>query len=228
MISLPLLPTPAQLCYSLLGHTKKLFHLAVDSLLSPSTVTYFLTQSQSSSSHSVSSSRHGHYFTRLSPFTLTWSLLRLSSLVLSCLTQLFSSVPPNAVIWLQLFRYGGCSSSSHHESHRRSSLVAASPVFCTQWLLFLCVFFLSLHWWRKVLFPLWRYPGGAAGKFDASERKWLVGILQAPGNGKGTVEAKWEKQIGTACLWRQTQWAEQLHPDIKQSWTRRVEVCVGV
>lgn len=197
---------------------KKLLHLAVDSLLSPSTVAYFLTLSQSLSSHSVSSSPHGHYFTHLSPFTLTWSLLGLRSPVLSCLIQLFSSMPPNTLIWLQVFRNGVCGSSSHQVSHQHSAVVAASSVLHTT-LVSLCVFFSSLHQWRKALFSLCRNPRVAAGKFDACERKWLVGILQTPWylpvHRKGTSEAKWEKRTGTVRLWRQTWWAEQLHPDIK-------------
>lgn len=158
---------------------KKLLELAVDSLLSPSTVAYFLTQSHSFSSHSVSSSQHGHYFTHLSPFTLTGLLLGLSSLVFSYLMQLFSSVPPKALIWLQLFRNGGCSSSSHQVSCQCSAIVTASSVLHTT-LVSLHVFFSSLHWCRKAQFTLCRNPGGAAGKFDASERKRLFGVLQTP------------------------------------------------
>ena len=198
---------------------RKPLHLAIDSLLSPSTVAYFLTQSQSSSSHSVSSSQHGHYFTHLSPFTLTWSLFSLSSPVLSCLIQLFNSEWLNTLIWLQLFRNGVCSSSSHQVSRQCGALVAASSVLHTTTLVSPRVFFLWLHQWGKAMFSLCRNPGWAAGKFDASERKLLVGILQTPWHllvhGKGTIEAKGEKQAGTVCLWRQTWWAEQLHPDMK-------------
>lgn len=97
-----------------------------------------------------------HYFIHLSPFTFTWPLFGVSSLVLSCLMQHFSPVPPSTLIWLQLFRNTDC------------------------------------------------------GK--------LVAILQTPWHlpvqGKGNIEAKWENQTRTVCLWRQARRAEQLHPDL--------------
>lgn len=192
---------------------KKLLHLAVDSLVSPSTVAYFLTQS--SHCPPTLSPLPPHVAISLAcPHSPSPGHCLVSVHWFSCLIQLFSSVPLNTLVWLQLFRNGG--SSSHQVSRQCSAVVAASSVLHTT-LVSLRVFFSSLNQCRKALFSLCRNPSEAAGKFDVCERKWLVGILQTPWHlpvhRKGTIEAKWKKWPGTVWLWRQTQWAEQLHPD---------------
>lgn len=160
MISFPLLTTSAKLCYSNFLDTWRscctwlLIHCSVPAQWH----SFWLSLSRSPPTLSP---QHSHYFILLSPFTFTWPLFGVSSLVLSCLMQHFSPVPPSTLIWLQLFRNTDC-----------CKLVA---VLQTPW-----------------------HP---------------------PVHGKGNIKAKWENQTRAVCLWRQTPWAEQLHPDLNsQVW----------
>lgn len=109
----------------------------LQSLFSPITGACFLTQSQSSSTHSVFSSHLGHCFIHLSPFTLTWSLLSPSSPVLSCLIKPFCSVSPNILTWQLPFKKGSCSSSSHQVLQQCSAVVAPSSVMHVIFLIYM-------------------------------------------------------------------------------------------
>lgn len=197
---------------------KKLLHLAVDSLPSPSTVAYFWIQSQLLSSHSVSSSQHGRYFTRLSPFTLTWSLLSLTG-----------SLLPNTTVWFHAIRCSHLVATLQKWWLQQLLTSGVSPVQC-------CGGSLQCSAHNSCFSTCFSHCYMSGGKPCSPFVGSLVGLLESLMLLRGNDllvfcrhldnflcvrRGPWELSEKSRLELSACGWAE-LHPDIKYSWMRRV------